>query len=368
MRLISKNKTLITPVSYSSQDSNFPASNLSNSFKEKEWRSSGLYEVTSSNNKIDWTNYTVDIGPFPENPPRVVVSDYNASSLCSAVIAKMNSRKNASFHPENFSVTYNPSNGKFTISNADNFELNNTSDSILRVMGFTQTTYTGSNTYTSDNASIHTSEWVVFDLGVATSLDSFVLLWGSNTPKLSESAIVKIQGNSSNSWTSPTFEATMTIEDLKQVSSLFLETAESRRYWRVIIVDPTNTNLYVNLGVCFFGLKDTIRNADNGYTWDLMDGSIRSRTPYGQEYVDEYPVLKSISFSMNNLDYEDVLTLNDIYRTVGSKNNVYFELYDNLAGFDKDFFCIYGKFDSSLGFQHVNYKIFNGSLTITETN
>lgn len=368
MRLISTNKTLITPVSYSSQDSNFPASNLSNSFREKEWRSSGFYKVTSSNNKIEWTNYTVDIGPFPENPPRVVVSEYDSTSLRHAVGSAMSYRRNPTYHPNPFEVSFDQSTKKFTISNADNFELNNTSDSVLRVMGFTQSTYTGSNTYTSENVAIHTSEYVVFDLGISTSLDSFVLLWGANTPKLTESAVVKIYANSTNTWSSPSLDATLTIEDSKQVSSLFLETPHSARYWKVEISDPTNTNFYVNLGVCFFGLKDTIRNADNGYTWNLSDGSIRSRTPYGQEYVDEYPVLKSISFSMNNLDYEDVLTLNDIYRTVGSKNNVYFELYDNLAGFDKDFFCIYGKFDSSLGFQHVNYKIFNGSLTITETN
>lgn len=367
MRLIPKNVTLLTPISSSSEDVNFPASNLSNPFRDKEWRSSGYYEITSANNKIDFTGYVVDIGPFPENPPRVAVGNYNSEDLASAVMNKLTSRKDYGSNPEPFEVEFDLNTGLWTISNPDDFELNNTSDSILQVLGFTQTTYTGSNSYTGEVASWHTSEWVVFDLGGAVTIDSIVLLWGVNSPKPSETAVVKVQGNGTNSWTSPSFEQVMVIDNLKPVSSAFVAT-QAFRYWRIIIVDPDNVNGYVNLGVSFMGIKASIRNADNGFSWNLIDGSVRSRTDYGQEYVDEYPILKNISFSMTNLDYDDVLTLNDIYQSVGSKSNVYFELYDDIPNFDKDFFCVYGKFDSSLSFVHVNYKIFNGSLVITETN
>src|SRR4051812_33410514 len=55
-----------------------------------------------------------------------------------------------------------------------------------------------------------TSEWVVFDVVTTEPIDSVVLLWSKEDGiRLSNTAVVKIQANATNVWTSPAVDQTL---------------------------------------------------------------------------------------------------------------------------------------------------------------
>jgi len=85
-----------------------------------------------------------------------------------------------------------------------------------------------------------TAESIVVDLGSAQSITAAVL----QDHNLSDTATIKIQGNASDVWTSPSFSYTFTsIDDV--LSHYF---SQSFRYWRWYIDDAANADGVIRVG------------------------------------------------------------------------------------------------------------------------
>jgi hypothetical protein len=215
--------------------------------------------------------------------------------------------------------------------------------------------------------STSTTAQVVFDMQTAEPVDSCVILWPKEDGVLiSDTAVVKIQANATNVWTSPSVDVTLTLNETYEVMSKFWSTDQEYRYWRVSIVDSGNALGYVALGVVVLGKSEAISSADNGFKYELIDQSKVIRTDFGNEYVDEYPKVAKLSLAFNVLDYTDIELLDAAYRRNGTRMPIYISLDDTDVTFDKDFFAIYGKFPPSVSFDHINYQIFNTTLDIRE--
>jgi hypothetical protein len=212
------------------------------------------------------------------------------------------------------------------------------------------------------------SENVVFDLITTEAINSVVILWSKEDGiQLTDSAVVKIQANATNSWTSPAVNVTLTIDNNYLVASHFFTSDQSYRYWRVLVQDPGNADGFVELGVVWLGKAIDIENAQNGFNFDLVDKSTISTTDFGHQYVDEYPLIASIDFKYQYLDYSTIQILENAYRNNGTKLPVLLVLDETETVFDKDHFLVYGKFKNKFGLSHVRYNIFNvDGLTITE--
>lgn len=205
-----------------------------------------------------------------------------------------------------------------------------------------------------------TSESVVYDFVTTEAINSVVLLWPREDGiKLSASAVIKIQANATNSWSSPSVDQTLTISNDYSIASHYFNSDQSYRYWRVKIEDPSNTLGFVELGLAWIGKALAIENAQNGFVWDLIDQSNSTKTEFGHVYDDEYPILQSIEFKYQFIDYDTIQILENAYRLNGSTNPVLVVIDQDEDVFDKDHFMVYGKFKPKFGLAHVRYNIFN---------
>ncbi len=205
-----------------------------------------------------------------------------------------------------------------------------------------------------------TSESVVFDMVTTEAIDSVVVLWSKEDGiRLSETAVVRIQANATNVWTTPAVNEVITINNDYVLGSHYFSTDQSYRYWRVLVQDPSNPLGFVELGVVWLGKSIAIENAQNGFKYELVDKSKTSTTDFGHVYVDEYPLTAAIEFTYQNMDYDSVQILENAYRTNGTRKPVMVLIDPEETVFNKDHFAVYGKFKNSFGIQHVTYNILN---------
>jgi F5/8 type C domain-containing protein len=212
-----------------------------------------------------------------------------------------------------------------------------------------------------------TAQSIVFDLVTTEPINSIVLLWPKeNGIRLTDAAVIKIQANATNVWTSPAVDQTLTINNDYSVASHFFTSDQNYRYWRVTITDPTNPYGYLELGVVWLGKALDIENAQNGFTHKLIDQSKVTRNDFGHEYVDEYPLTSVLEFSYLNIEYDTQVILENAYRTNGRRKPVLVALDAEENVYDKDHFLVYGKITSGFGSNHVSYNIFSTDNIVIE--
>lgn len=359
MRLVSFNysQESRTLVSSSSESKNFPANNIKHEHRSKHWRSSGHFEITTNNT----FNFVEGASTRTATIP---VGNYSLEALRVAIKEKMDL-----VGSEDYSVSFSQVTGLWNISSNTPFQLLNSSLNFLnKYLGFLQTNETGT-AITSANIAIHTSEYVVFDLKSTEEIDTIALLWSKEDgTRLSLNAQVTIQANATNTWTSPAYNQSLSVTDLYQISTKYLSSPQSYRFWRVVIKDPANPNLYVSLGVVVLGKYEQVTNPDNGFQYSLNDLSVVTSNRYGNSFLDKYPLQAELQLSFNNMDYEDSELFQRIYRSNGITTPVFVVVDPTQAKFNQDDFTIYGKFVSSYGLTHVVSDLFNSQISITEIN
>lgn len=209
---------------------------------------------------------------------------------------------------------------------------------------------------------------IVFDVITTENIDSVVLLWSKEDGiRLSGSAVVKIQANATNVWTSPAVDQTLTIDNTYMTASHYFTTNQNYRYWRVVIQDAGNPYGYVELGIAWLGKGLTIDNAQNGFQFSLVDGTKTTVNDFGHMYGDEYPTKANLQFSYKVMEYDEVQILEDAFRANGIRKPVLMALDPEAGVFNKDHFTVYGMFKNSFGLNHRNYNILDtDGITVTE--
>lgn len=357
MRLISYNYSQIaqTVITASSSNPNFPVSNIRHEHRSKEWRSSGTFIIDSSNNEL-----IVDEGSG-DLTATLSVGTYSISGLIAEIELQL-----AAVCSNEYSLSFSEANGLWTIESDDSFTLVGTS-SLLPVLGFNQVDQTGTS-LVAPRAAIHTEEFLTFDLKTTEDIDSVVLLWGKGQYNLSSDAEIRVQANATNNFSSPAIDELLTFNNDFETASHYFTTPQSYRYWRVVIKDPNNPLLYVNLGVLVLGLQEALDNPENGFSYTQDDSSKITRTDFGQEYADIYPVTATLSLDFSVMEYSTAEKFILFYQRVGNRSPIYVAVDPENAVFNKDCFSIYGKFSGSLTQKHAFFSIFDSGLTVREVN
>lgn len=212
------------------------------------------------------------------------------------------------------------------------------------------------------------NETLTFDLITTEEIDSVVLLWPKEDGiRLSSTAELRIQANATNVWTAPAVDQVLTISNDYVLASHYFATAQSYRFWRVVIQDAGNPNGFVEIGVVWLGKGLEIENAQNGFKYQLVDQTKITKTDFGHQYADVYPQLAVLDFTYQYLDYDSVQVLENAFRTNGAIQPVLVVLDPLGEVFDKDHFTVYGKFKPTFGNQHVRYDILNlDGITVQE--
>jgi len=163
-------------ISASSEDANFPASNIGEIFRSQIWRSAGNFVIDATNNKIDF----VEILAGPELTATITAATYTPTALAAEIKAQLEA-----VSVETYTVTFSLVTGKWTIATGGAFLSllwatgTNTAISIRTAIGYAATDQTGSATYTGASVAIHTEETLTLDLKTAENIDSFCIFFGS---------------------------------------------------------------------------------------------------------------------------------------------------------------------------------------------
>jgi len=356
-----------TVVTSSSNKSNYPALNIKHEFRNKIWRSNanGYFLVNSSNNKIDFKETAMG----GELTATLTSGNYTASTLAAEIKTQMES-----VSVDTFTVTYSQVTGLWTIASSGSYlsllinsGTNQANNTLKNSLGYSNTDRTGQVSYVGTTVAIHTQEHITFDMITSEDVDSVCLLWPKEDGiKLSSTAVLKVQANATNSWTSPAVDQTLTINNTYVVASHFFSTPQSYRYWRIVIIDPTNANLEVTLGVAVIGKSLDIQNPDIGFEFEVADQSKVVTNAFGNQYVDEYPSKSTLSIKYGLLDYDEAQALENAYRINGTRIPVFVTVDHEDTTFDKNHFLIYGKMVKPQKISQIHYKYFGSDLVVEE--
>jgi hypothetical protein len=349
----------------SSEDPNFPASNLKTQFRSRVWRSSGNFVIDSTNNTIDFKESAMGA----ELTAVVANGSYSALFLAAAIKAQMEA-----VGAETYTVTYSELDGRWTILTGGAYlDLlfatgTNSTASMGPEIGFVTGDRTGAITYTGA-VKIHTYEDLVFDLKTTESIDTFTVFFDPRRGlRLSEDAEIRLQANHTLDWSSPAVDLVLDVDEEFRVISHFFSTDQNYRFWRIKIVDPNNTDLFVEVGLIYFGKSIVLsRNVQKGFTYKLRDDSVVRENIYGNSYVDVRNKVQRLEFNYSLIPSEDLRTLKKIIDRVGKTEPIVIALDGFEVLFDKDLFLIYGKFTNQLEASHQFNKYFSAPLNIEET-
>lgn len=321
----------------SSEQAAFPALNIYNKQRRsKVWRSNGYWEILSGDNTIVFQETTaVDL------TATVAAGEYNSSTAFFAAVKAALEAAGAS----TYTVSADAITGKIKIVSDGaggggiltlRWTHANSAD-MAAIMGFdTASDQIGFLTYYADELKINTSEWVKWDFGISTNPKALVLIGQRNMPiKITPNAVIKLQGNETDIWTSPSYETTLVYND--QAMTVFDDAGlhtEALRYWRLLILDQSNANGYVEIGSAYLG--DIYMPTRGSPQFPLAIGEVdRSENVFsegGQTYADIKEKTQVFSVDYKLLTKEEREMLSAIFDKVG-KSVPFFVAIDNNSMF-----------------------------------
>lgn len=363
---------VVSNATVSSEQTAFPVSNIYNKQRRsKVWRSNGYYEITSLNNKIVFqeTN-SVNL------TATLTAGNYTTTTLFAHIKTQMEVIGDSTYTISQDTTTKRI---KF-VSNGSGgggiFKLIWTSDSVTQalaqILGFLSTEdKTGALTYLADELKIGSGEWIKWDFGISTNPKAFALIGPRNKPiKISPSATLKLQGNETNVWTSPTYETTLTYND--SVISKFSDTGlhtEALRYWRLFIDDTKNPLGYVEVGSIFLGDFFTPSQGSVQFPFEgnYVDESNIIFSEGGQSFVDIVEQTETFSFEISFLTVNEKEQIDLFFQKVG-KGVSFFIVMDPNAVFssDNNYFFRYVKFIDPPSYRLTNPGLFSVTMNLRE--
>jgi len=334
----------------SSEQAAFPVENAFNqNRRSKVWRSNGYFNITALNNVLIIRETTgVDL------TVTVPVAEYNTTTSFLTALKNALDLAGAS----TYTVTQNSDKkivltsnglgggGLFQIRGADPLS------TLVSVIGFAASnTYTGALTYTADLIRINTSEWIVWDTGIASKPNAFAMTAAKSTGlKFSPSSSITLKGSPTNPllWTTPPVEIDLEFDD--EVIAHITEEDFSDvgcRFWRLELNDVDNAYGYLEVGAFFLGKWWAPSDSCAIFPFGLnrQDRSETLISEGGQTFSARKPKYREFSISYNELNKLDVEDLDFWWEKYGT-STPFFISADTNENFSSMFQrkIIYGKF------------------------
>lgn len=301
----------------SSQKAAYPVSNVYDlERRRKAWRSDGYWDLTGAVTIVFQESAGVNL------TATLAATEYTSNTDLYAAIKTALEDAGVG----TYTVARDATTGRIKITQsvaggATVFRLMWTSASALgALLGYdTSADDTGATEYEADLLRIHTSEWLEWDLGLPSNPTAFVALGERDTPiPISPNATVKLQANHTRNWSSPAVDLTLTYRDniLAYLDADGIGgTGAGYRYWRLVITDVENPNLYVQLGVAWLGRHVEISRGCPEFPLELQhkDYSDVQETESGQRYTAARSLTDIIPLTWAVLDTETKEALQNVW-------------------------------------------------------
>jgi hypothetical protein len=196
-----------------------------------------------------------------------------------------------------------------------------------------------------------TDEWIKT---TNTLTPEAVYIAGTN---LTPSAVIKIQGNSSDIWTSPAVNVTLTLGE----NGIWYSTTtmSAQDYWRISIVDTTNSNGYITIGRIWVGELLEVEGPYINFAENITNTSATTLSISGQVYGDVGFTYKSYSFTYPWWDQTEKDAIIEFSDTV-NKAQPFFIMADTIG----PLYCI---LTNDLEFDHLkSLEIWSSKLNFLE--
>lgn len=358
-------ENLLNGYSYSSQQTEFPASNFMASRKRsKVWRTAGYWIVTSSNNTIVFQETGgVDL------TATVAEGTYTSTSLLLAAIKDAMDLAGAS------SYTISVSQSKILITSnmfggGNLFSLICSESTMTDMLGYGSSDLTGSAGYVADVVRIHNYEFITWDLGQSSNPTMFCLVGRSGGINFTDSAVIKLQGNSTSNFTTPDFETTLDVHSTAIVHINRTGIANTAlRYWRLYVEDKSNPDGYLEFGACFLGNAfDPSQGAVSfPLSGDWTDNSVVTRAISGITFSEIRQKIESFDFEYNHLSASEKEEIDTFVKDVGI-SKPYFMVFDPTAVFSssKEYYARYVRNENAPSWSYNSAIYFSYKFSVTE--
>ena len=161
------------------------------------------------------------------------------------------------------------------------------------------------------------SDDVVADLTTAASVTSAIIL----AHTIPATATIKIQGNDTDEWSSPSVDETIT-HSTGTMAKAF--TGGSHRYWRLFI-DKDDPGDQFDIGRLFIGTYTTLPQPRN-YSEQFIDPSEVSKAVGGQTYTYAKTPYKQVSLSYNTLSETNYQLLETLFDSIGTHTPLFLQV------------------------------------------
>ena len=210
------------------------------------------------------------------------------------------------------------------------------------------------------------SDNIVIDFGGAEECDHFAVV--DNWQNGFGITAITIEANGTDSWGSPAFTTTATLDTTFGISVKKFASAQSYRFWRIVL---TSTLGYCEISKMFLGKATEVTTNGVGYNWNYKsrDLSKQSVNRYGQKFIDDIGTqkeLSGLSFQVMDKDEMDkIFSVYDVNRTV-KPFFVYFDLETaSLSNNDDRYSGLY-YFSTEPSYTNISSGYYNTSLDLEE--
>jgi hypothetical protein len=213
-------------------------------------------------------------------------------------------------------------------------------------------------------------DWVMLDTGTFTGqpIDSCMIFFEPGEGKrFSEDAIVKLQANQTNLWSSPAIDLTLTYDDVYEAYTYFFSTSQEYRYWRIKVTDTYNADGYLEIPKIVLGESIQFSQVPTiGFKHGIIDTSKQEQTAYGQVYSDIYSQIRTFEFKYEAFSQADIELLWKLFQRVGRTTPLGIALDTQATLFDKDRFAAYCFMSGDFSADHRFYSYFDTAVSFRE--
>lgn len=254
----------------------------------------------------------------------IVIGTYDGNTLATAIAAAMNAAPGKAL---TYVCTYNETTAKFTISAGSNFTLRLKTGSKMGcdfsyLCGFLDTAdLSGASTYTAPFSRIHSVVYVDCDFGTLNDIN-FIAIINHNISSIAMVYLIL-------STTSDFLSNNTTISIAYNAGSIFkFFTTANKRYGRLHIEDPTNPNLYIQIGPVwtakYFELSrqsglgpQAVTFLEEGYEDGGDDPSDVEFSSAGVLYAQERPFVDGVNLAFKQIDVTSKSQVRALIEEVG---------------------------------------------------
>lgn len=161
---------------------------------------------------------------------------------------------------------------------------------------------------------IASTEWLKIDLGSAQGIDVLIIKY--HNLRTGGSTTLKLQGNATDSWGSPSYDQSITVTSNTII--FFLPSTETYRWWRITILDTGNPDGYFRIGRPFLGSYfEPSRNYVQPHNKQRIDPSVKRYSTGGQVSICEREKYILIPYNFASIITSEVSDFITVWDTVG---------------------------------------------------